>query len=42
MSQRRVDKSISSIELSCTDMQATKPFFSSAFDWEWKDWGPDY
>jgi len=33
---------INYVELSATDIPATKKFYSSAFGWTFTDWGPDY
>jgi predicted enzyme related to lactoylglutathione lyase len=30
------------VELSATDIPATKAFYSKAFGWTFTDWGPDY
>jgi predicted enzyme related to lactoylglutathione lyase len=30
------------IELSATDIPATKAFYSAAFGWKFTDYGPDY
>ena len=33
---------INYIELPCSDMDATKEFFSTVFGWTFEDYGPDY
>jgi predicted enzyme related to lactoylglutathione lyase len=33
---------INYVELSATDIEATKKFYSAAFGWTFTDWGPDY
>ena len=33
---------INYVELSATDIAATKTFYSKAFGWTFTDWGPDY
>ncbi|MDF1838060.1 MAG: VOC family protein [Planctomycetota bacterium] len=30
------------IEFAATDMEASKAFYSAAFDWEFNDYGPEY
>ena len=30
------------VELSATDMDATRKFYSAAFGWTFTDWGPEY
>lgn len=36
------DRRIDYVELPTTDIAATKAFYSTAFGWEFTDWGPDY
>ena len=33
---------INYIEFTSTNIQATKQFYSAAFGWTFKDWGPEY
>lgn len=42
MSTANVHHEINYIELSAIDLAAAKQFFSSAFDWQFNDYGPDY
>lgn len=35
-------KNISYVEFPSTDLEATKSFFSKAFGWSFKDFGPEY
>ncbi|MEM1173273.1 MAG: VOC family protein [Pseudomonadota bacterium] len=37
-----VHHAINYVEVSVTDMDAAKTFYSSAFDWEFNDYGPAY
>ena len=30
------------VELSSTDFESTRSFYSTAFGWTFQDWGPDY
>src|SRR5436190_24058255 len=36
------DRRIDYIEFPCTDIEKTKAFFASVFDWKFTDYGPDY
>jgi predicted enzyme related to lactoylglutathione lyase len=36
------NKKISYVEFAAQDLEATKKFFSSVFDWTFEDYGPDY
>jgi len=38
----RATGKIDYVELPCRDLQATKAFFSAAFQWRFVDYGPDY
>lgn len=38
----RATGKIDYVELPCRDLQATKAFFSTAFDWRFVDYGPQY
>ncbi len=40
MTQR--DKTINYIEFPLKDAESTKKFYTSAFGWEFQDWGPNY
>ncbi|MCL7974668.1 MAG: VOC family protein [marine benthic group bacterium] len=42
MRNESLDRKIDYIELPVTDMHAAKQFYSDAFGWTMKDYGPDY
>jgi predicted enzyme related to lactoylglutathione lyase len=42
MSQSKPENQIDYVEFPATDIAATKQFYSSAFEWKFEDYGPDY
>jgi len=42
MGQEEHDKRVDYVELSVTDMEAAKAFYTAVFGWKTQDWGPDY
>jgi predicted enzyme related to lactoylglutathione lyase len=42
MSNPALHHKITYIEFTTTDIERTKKFYSTVFDWSFKDWGPDY
>jgi D-aminopeptidase len=42
MGQEEHDKRVDYVELSVTDVEAAKAFYSAVFGWKMQDWGPDY
>lgn len=37
-----IDKTINYIELPLKELDATKTFYGTLFDWQFQDWGPSY